>query len=178
METNIQTTIDQANQAYQQGNLQLAAEFFSRAADLYQEQGDELSAAEMRNNLSVALLRDGHYQAALEAAAQTDLVFAQGGDRRRQAIALSNQAAALDSLGDLGQALELYQISAGLFKELDEEEMLAMVLQNISTLQLRTGKQLQAVATMSSALEHKPKLSFREKIIQKLLRTSTKKMNG
>ncbi len=178
METNIQTIIEQANQAYQQGNLQLAVELFSQAADLYRGQGDELSAAEMRNNLSVALLRDGHYQAALEAAAQTDLVFAQSGDRRRQAIAISNQAAALDSLGDLGQALELYQISAGLFKELGEEEMLAMVLQNISSLQLRTGKQLQAVATMSSALEYKPKLSFRERIIQKLLRNTTKKMNG
>ena len=79
---------------------------------------------------------------------------------------------------DAVQGGDVYQISADIFKELGEQEMLALVLQNISTLQLRTGKQLQAVATMSSALEHKPKLSFREKIIQKLLHNTTKKLNG
>lgn len=178
METNPQTIAERANQAYQQGNLQLAADLFTRAVEQFQQQGDELSAAEMRNNLSVTLLRNGHFQAALEAAAQTDLIFEQNGDHHRQAIALGNQAAALDSLGDLGQALELYQISADLFKELGEEEMLALVLENISTLQLRTGKQLQAVATMSSALDHKPKLSLREKIIQKLLNKTNRKLNG
>ena len=178
MENDPQTIALLAKQNYQQGNEQQAAELFNRAAELFLFQGDELSAAEMRNNLSVVLLKHGQAQAAFDAAAQTDQIFEQAGDNRRRAMALGNQAAALDGLGQLPQALDLYQQCADLLKESEEKELLAYVLQNISTLQLRTGKQFQAVATMNSALEHKPKLTFREKILQKLLKSTTKKMIG
>jgi hypothetical protein len=74
-------------------------------------------------------------------------VFAQGGDRRRQAIALSNQAAALDSLETWGRHWNCIKSAPGV-QRAGEEEMLAMVLQNIST-STAHRQTLQAVATMS-----------------------------
>jgi hypothetical protein len=48
--------------------------------------------------------------------------------------------------------------------------MRAVVLKSISSLQIRTGQQFQALASMDSALENQKYLTLREKLLQKLLR--------
>ena len=68
-----------------------------------------LLAAEMSNNESVALLQAGQPGRALEAARGTDALFASASDPKRQAMALGNQAAALDALGRSDEALETYR---------------------------------------------------------------------
>jgi tetratricopeptide (TPR) repeat protein len=85
-------------------------------------------------------------------------------------MALANQAAALEGLGQLEAALERYTRAAEFLKQVGENEMRALVLKNISTLQLRTGKQLQALASMDAALDNQKRLSWRERMLQKLLR--------
>ena len=55
--------------------------------------------------------------------------------------------------------------------------MRSYVLQAISALQLRTGKQLQAMASMDAALDNKGgKLSLKERLLRKLLNTQKKLM--
>ena len=80
---------------------------YANAADAFKETSDLLMSAEMRNNQSVALLRDKQAQAAFEAALGTDEVFADIGDNRRQGMALANQAAALAALKRPKEAIEL-----------------------------------------------------------------------
>ena len=165
-----QQLADEGNRAYRAGNLTEAVAAFEQAAHAYQAAGDTLTAAEMSNNAGVALLKGGDAAASLAACEGTDQVFASAGDIRRQGMALANQASALEALGRLPDALERFELASELLKQAGEKDYRAYVLSSISSIQLRTGKQLQALASMDSALENKEKLSWRERLLKKLLR--------
>ena len=93
-----QDLLKQAQLAYDAENFQSAAQLFLEAADGFRIDNDAVNAAECDNNRSVALLRAGDPSGALKAASGTEQVFAQANDRRRQAMALGNQAAALEEI--------------------------------------------------------------------------------
>jgi tetratricopeptide (TPR) repeat protein len=155
---------------YQAGQYEEAASSFEKAAKSYLNISDPLMAAEMANNLSVALLRAGHSDKAYEACLGTDQIFAQAGDNRRRAIALGNQASALEALGQKEQALDLYQQCSDLLKQENLPELRSAVLKSISALQLRTGRQFEAMASMDAAINTKKHLSLRERFLQMLIK--------
>ena len=154
-----------------------AGAVFERANRAYMAAGDFLNAAEAANNASVAWLQAGDPEKALLLAAGTETTFETAGDLLRQGIALANQAAALDGLNRKQEALDYYQRAAEYLKQAGENEMRAMVLKNISTLQLQTGGHLQALASMDAALDQKKKLSLRERLLKLLLRVPFDMMN-
>lgn len=166
----------QAAAAYGSDDYAKAVILYKNASQLYKDAGDELMAAEMDNNLSVTLLKMKDAEAALQAAAGTDLLFEEAGDVNRQAIAIANQAAAMEALDQLDEALKHYQLASDLLKQSGNKQMRSYVLQAISALQLRTGKQLQAMASMDAALDNKGKLSLKERLLRKLLNTQKKLM--
>lgn len=166
-----QLTIE-GKSAYQRKDFQIAAQAFQAAATGYASQGDQLSAAEWWNNSSVAWLRSGNGSAALAAALGTETVFAQAGDSRRQAMALANQAAALEALGRNEESAETYEQSADLFKGIGEMDLYASTLQSLSTLQLRMGRQLEALANMQAGIAKIEKPTPRQRLVKKLLQTS------
>jgi tetratricopeptide (TPR) repeat protein len=171
--------VEEAQRAYQAKKYLAAASLFERAIQEFNDLGDSLSAAEMASNLSVAYLQAGDAQSALTAVQGSDQVFAQAADTQRQALALGNIAAAHESLGNLEIALETYQQCADLLKPIKgQEETRAYVLKCISSLQVRTGKQLEALASMNAALNNQKKLNLREKILHKLLRIPFKQINS
>jgi tetratricopeptide (TPR) repeat protein len=159
----------QAENAYKSGDYQEAARLYREAARDAESNQNHPLAAEMKNNCSVALLQAGDAAGALEAVLDTDQVFAQSGDRKKQAMALGNRAAALEGLGKLKEAVEAYQQASELLKDLNEPEMRSYVLKNLSALQLRTGSQFEALATMQTALDSQKKLSLRQRFLKKLL---------
>ena len=163
-----QELIRLAMAAYQAEEYATALEGFQAAEQMFAESGDTLSAAETANNRSVVLLKAGRAQEALDAAQGTDQIFAQAGDTRRQAVALSNQAAALEDLHQWQPALELYTRASELFKAAGEKDMRAYVLQRISALQLRTGQHLESLVSMDTALDNKPKLTIKDRILKGL----------
>jgi len=169
--------VEQAQTAYQTGQFSQAASLFDTAAQEYERDNDPLNAAEMQNNRSVALLKAGDNSGALLAAQGTDQVFSRAGDKRRQAIALGNQAAALEDQGKNDQALALYRQCADLLKEVDDLQTRTFVLKSISALQMRTGKQFEAMASMEAALDIKEHLTFKEWILKKLLRVPFKMLH-
>lgn len=173
----LHTLSSQAEKAYRAGNYAEAAALYQNAVQYCTEAGDAVNAAEMSNNRSVALLQSGDAQSALDAAQGTDAVFARAGDLRRQGIALGNQAAALEAMDQLDEALNHYWQCADLLKQAGEKEYRALVLKSISSLQVRTGRQLEAVATMESALENQSKLSLQERFLKGLLRIPLQMIN-
>jgi tetratricopeptide (TPR) repeat protein len=176
--TPITTLIDQAGKKYRSGKYAEAASLYSQAAAALTESGDSLAAAEMANNRSVALLQSGDAQGALNSAQDTDQIFALAGDTQRQALALGNQAAALQALNRNEEALTKYRECADLLKQTDEQDYRAHVLKSISVLQVKTGHQFEALASMNAALENKKKLSIQEKFIKKLIRIPFDMMRG
>ncbi len=161
--------LKRAEASYHAGRFPEAAGLFEQAARQYSEDGDESRAAEMANNRSVALLQSGDGTGALEAAEGTDQVFARSGDTRRQALALGNQAAGLEALNRMEEALARYRQCSDLLKQCGDEESRVPVLKAISALQIRTGHQFEALASMDAALNNQKKLSLQERFLKKLL---------
>jgi tetratricopeptide (TPR) repeat protein len=161
---------EQGKKAFAAKKFEQAADVFTEAAAAYEALDDALNAAEMKNNLSVALLQAGKANEAYEAAAGTDEVFARAGDIKRQAMAFGNQAAALEALKKLDQALEAYERSAALFAEVGEGEMRSMVLQSAAAIKLKRGKMVDSALSMIGSVESTPKPNLLQRFLRFLLR--------
>lgn len=165
------------NSSYKKGEYIKAAQHFEDAAQGFDVHEKTSEAAEMRNNQSVALLQAGDANEALQAAVGTDGIFANAAETRLQAMALGNIAAALDELDRYEEAEETYLRSAKIFDNIGEDKLRANVMQSLSKLQLRTGRQLQALATMQSGVDEIKRPNLRQRMLKKLLKTPLKLLN-
>ena len=170
MNSDPQQLAEQGKQAFAAKQFDQAASAFTEAASAYEALDDPLNAAEMKNNLSVALLQAGNAQAAYDAAAGTDEIFAQASDLKRQGMAYGNQAAALEALKKFDQALEAYEKSAALFADAGEAEMRSMVLQSAATIELRRGKMMDSALSMIGSVESTKKPNLLQRFLKLILR--------
>jgi tetratricopeptide (TPR) repeat protein len=147
-----------------------AAEYFRQAADGYTLSGVGLMAAEMKNNMSVALLQSGNAQSALDAALGTDQLFEDAKDIKRQGMAVGNQAAALEGLNRYDDAIAAYERSADLFAQAGEGDLRAMVMKSAAAIKLKMGKLTDSAFKMMGSLDVKDNPSFLERILKFFLR--------
>ncbi len=162
------TAISFGKKLFEQKRYLSAIEKFSSAAKYFDAEQNELMGAEMHNNLSVCHLMAGNAEKAFKEAKGTDVIFAKGGDIKRQAMALGNQAAAQEALKHPDKALSLYGKSEALLKLAGDRELRSIVLKHIASLQAKTGEKYQAVATMDAALNEEPKPSIKDKVLKKI----------
>ena len=155
--------------AYQRGDYLAAAEAYHAAVRGYEASGEILTAAEMRNNLSVVLNRAGDTQAALSAVDGTPAIFAGARDLRRQGIALGNLASALETLKRFPEAVQAYEQASDLLGQCGESDLRAHVLKSLSMLRLRSGRSLEALVTMQSGLESLPRPTIPQRILKRLM---------
>ena len=154
---------------FNKSQYQQAIDAFQAALDGYTEINDEVKIAETKNNLSVAYLKIGNPQKAFDFSNGTEITFQNVNDKKSLAMALGNQAAALEGLNKYQEAMELYKKCSEILKDTGEKELRSYVLNNLSALQLKHGEQLEAVATMQAAINSKKNLSLKEKVLKKLL---------
>ncbi len=166
-----------AKKSYQMGDFMESAHTFEAAALGYLNSGDELMASEMRNNSSVAFLQAGEVESALHAVMGTEAIFAKAGDIRRQGIALGNLGAALEAMDRLDEAVDAYVQSADLLKQAEEADLRMHVMRSLSGLQLRTGRQIEALGTMQAGLADIDKPSLKQRLLKRLLNMPYKLMN-
>lgn len=159
----------EAKSAYKSGDYINAAKSFEAARQGYLSANNIILAAEMANNCSVAYLKAGNNQAALHILDGINIVFSQEGDRKRQAMTMANQAAALEALGRYQEAEQTYWEASGILKELGETELRLPLMQSISSLHLRTGRQFQAVASMYAGVENIEKPTIKQRLLKRLL---------
>lgn len=161
---------DEGKKAFANKKFVEAAEYFRQAAEGYSLGRAGLMAAEMRNNMSVALMQAGKPQEALDAALETDGIFASANDVKRQAMALGNQASALEGLQRYDEALEKYEKSAELFASVDEGDMRALVMKSAAALKLKKGKVTDSAFKMMGSVYAKENPTFFERIMKFFLR--------
>ena len=157
------TLADDGKKEYEKGDFTAAAGLFSQAAEAYAARGDALNAAEMKNNESVAFLQAGNAREAFQATDGTEEVFQKAGDIKRQAVAISNRAAALEGLKKWKEALAEYNRAASLFEQMGEGDMHSMVRKaaaNINMKHLRVSDSQMDVLD-SLRLVEKPTLTQR-----------------
>lgn len=164
-----QEIAEQAKCTYQAGDYPAAGQAFAEAASAYADIGDRLMSAEMKNNQSVALLRDEQNQAALEAAQGTDVVFAEAGDARRQGMALANQASALGALKRFKEAIDFFTRAGDALEKGGEIDLRFDVMQLLSTLYLRRFKFYDAIIALQSGLAAVKNPTPKQRFMKKFL---------
>ena len=154
---------EQGKKEYEKGAFVAAARLFSLAAQAHQSANDALNAAEMKNNESVAWLQGGKAKEALQATDGTEEIFAGAGDLKRQGIAVSNRAAALEGLKKWREALEEYDRAASIFEQAGEGDMHSIVRKASANIHLKFGRVdgTQMDVYDSLRLVEKPSLSQR-----------------
>ncbi len=166
----LQKLADEGKQDFNAGQFEPALAKFQAAAEGYAALNDPLNAAEMKNNESVALLKLGKCQAALDAALGTEQVFANANDLRRQGMAIGNQAAALEGLKRWDEALAAYDRSAEVFAQAGDGDLRSLVLKSAAAIKLRRGQVSDSAFKMIGSMEAKDKPSFFERVLKSLLR--------
>lgn len=154
---------------YKEGGYLDAAQSFEAAANGYHQTGDLITAAEMNNNCSVALLQAGEADQALRVVADTVGIFEKAGEVKQQAMALGNRASALEALGRLDEAEMDYQRSADLLEQINEEQLRLQVMQSLSALKLGKGKTIEALITMRSGVDDLERPKPRQRLLRRLL---------
>ena len=168
--TTIVALVDKGKKEYAQGNYLAAADVFSQAAQAYSSLQDELNAAEMRNNQSVALLQAGKAKDALQATEGTEDIFQKAGDIKRQGIAVSNRAAALEGLKQWNEALQEYDRAASLFEQVGEGDMHSMVRKTAANLHLKRGNVTDSQMDVFDSLRLVEKPSLAQRIMKFFIR--------
>jgi tetratricopeptide (TPR) repeat protein len=161
---------DEGKQEYQKGNYLAAADLFLQAAQAYASVNDELNTAEMKNNQSVALLQAGKAKEAFQATDGTEDVFQKAGDIRRQGIAVSNRAAALEGLKKWKEALEEYDRAASLFEQIGEGDMHSIVRKAAANINLKRGRLLDSQMDVYDSLRLVEKPTLTQRIMKFLMR--------
>lgn len=160
----------QGKRAFADKKFDEAAALFREAADGYTQGNLGLMAAEMMNNVSVALLQAGKPQESLDAVMGTEKIFEEAKDIKRQAMALGNTAAALEGLNRYDEAIQAYELSADLFGQVNEGDLRAMVMKSAAAIKLKTGKIAESAFKMMGSLDVKETPGFFERILRFFLR--------
>ncbi|HMD79972.1 MAG TPA: hypothetical protein VKE92_01615, partial [Anaerolineales bacterium] len=142
----------------------------SQAAQAYSSLQDELNAAEMKNNQSVALLQAGKAKDALQAVEGSEDIFQKAGDIKRQGIAVSNRAAALEGLKQWNEALQEYDRAASLFEQVGEGDMHSMVRKTAANLHLKRGNVTDSQMDVFDSLRLVEKPSLAQRIMKFFIR--------
>lgn len=164
------TLAEDGKKEYQKGNFKAAAGLFSRAGQAYAAVSDELNAAEMKNNESVALLQAGKAREALDATAGTEEIFQKAGDIKRQGIAVSNRAAALEGMKKWQEALAEYDRAASLFEQAGEGDMHSIVRKAAANLNLKRGRITDSQMDVYDSMRLVEKPTFTQRIMKFLMR--------
>ena len=164
------TLAEDGKKEYQKGNFKAAAGLFSKAAQAYATASDELNAAEMKNNESVALLQAGKAREALDATAGTEELFQKAGDIKRQGIAVSNRAAALEGMKKWQEALAEYDRAAALFEQAGEGDMHSIVRKAAANINLKRGRLTDSQMDVYDSMRLVEKPTFTQRIMKFLMR--------
>ena len=164
------TLAEQGKQEYEQGAYLAAAELFLKAAQTYAVAKDELNAAEMKNNQSVALLQAGRAKEALQATDGTEEIFQRAGDIKRQGVAVSNRAAALEGMRKWKEALAEYDRAASLFEQVGEGDMHSIVRKAAANINLKRGRIVDSQMDVYDSLRLVEKPTLTQRFMKFLMR--------
>lgn len=154
--------------AFDDGNLDAAAERIRDEREKALARGDLHSSASELNDLGVVYYLSGKMSPAREALEGARDEFVRIDDGVGQARAMGNLARVEEKCRNRKAALALYQQAADLFHEADERSDEFATLRSLSQLYLRMGGWLQALATYDRGLTIKPHPTLFDSLLHRL----------
>jgi tetratricopeptide (TPR) repeat protein len=170
--------VAEGKKAYEKGDFLESARAYEAAAESYAANGDPLTAAEMRNNSSVAYLQGEDLNAAFSAVEGTPEIFEAAGDTLRQGMAYGNLGAVYEAQEKYEDAIDAYSRSADLLGEAGDNDLRLNVMKSLSAVKMREGRHLEALAAMQSGLEDIEKPTVKQSFLKKLLGMPNKFLGG
>ena len=125
--------------AEDQGDLDEAIDFNTRARDLAASLGDGRLVGQCINSLGSIASDSGRYEDALAYYEEARTHFERAGDRRGIASCVANIAGVSFYRGDFVDAIAAYEVSRQLLFEIDDRRGAAMLLSNIGACQYEQG---------------------------------------
>jgi tetratricopeptide (TPR) repeat protein len=134
---------------------------------------DRGGRAHRLNELGAQLRREGDYELAVEQRAALAIVR-ELGDRRAEALTLNNLALALvHTGGGVPVAVEHFEQSLFLLRELGDEELEGQVIANLGFVRRRQGRDEDAESLLHAALEKLPPESSAYRQVEEQLRRAS-----
>jgi len=134
------------------GDLDAAAEYIERAADIHREVGDRNGQSATLTNLGVLAEARGDYEAALAYYDQSRAAAEDLGDERSRALLYGNVATASWRLGRLDAALEQCRNGIEISRDIDDDPGLAAQLETEATILIARGETDRAREAVEEAL--------------------------
>ncbi len=140
------------------GEHEKALEHHRRSLAIKVEVGDRNGAGFSHHNIGEVFSDQGLHSEALESFARAEKEWQAVGNRRALAAALKSEGLALEALGRLGQARERLQASLELRRDPPNPRGEVETLLSLGRVQLRLGRDADAVKSYTSALDTAEKL--------------------
>ncbi|HQA69876.1 MAG TPA: tetratricopeptide repeat protein [Aggregatilineales bacterium] len=129
-----------------------ALDHFEQAYDAYMAAERPLDAAEMLNNIGVIWRMEDDTGAAAVSLERAREIFAEHGDRSREAQVLGNLAPLYSKQGRIDEAIAAYRTAAEMFGELGDKDRQGETLLALGILQFREGQRQAGLASYEAGL--------------------------
>ncbi|NUN14844.1 MAG: sigma 54-interacting transcriptional regulator [Myxococcales bacterium] len=126
--------------AFYAADLDAALEFFTKAQRLFENLGQPVDAAEMRNCRGLVHHRKDQYVDALDAYRGALATFEQAGDRSREWTLLMNMGVVFQEQGEYAAAVEHYRRGLSLANILGDRAGILKISNNLGNLMLHLGQ--------------------------------------
>ena len=156
--------IQAAEEAFFRADFKSAIEAWSRAADLYAQEGDRSGEARSLKGVGLAHLKLSSFEQAEEYLRRAQKLYMEAEDLAGEAACITNLADVLRERGDLDRSLKLRQRALELREQINDDPGKAIDLVGLAQIYGRKGMRRKAVDTYAEALKIFYKYDSREGI--------------
>lgn len=156
--------------AYRAGEYEEALDVLTRARDLYNRAGDQQGEAEALNDAGVVCVQTEDWDHAREYLLAALAIRQAQGNQAGQAITQGNLGMMYDRLGEPLEAIQAYEQSVALFRQVGDKGNEKAVARRLNKLQVQQGRVDQALAAYGSELEEGEDLNVPQKMARQLFR--------
>lgn len=166
---NAQDVKEEGLRLFQEGLYPEAAAKFEEAQELFIDEGNEVEAAEMLNNLGVIHRLQREWDEAIAALEEARETFAEVGDHSREAQTLGNLGGLYASQGKREEAMARLRQAANLFADLGDAQREGETLLALGVQKWKAGDRQGGLATYEVGLKTLQNPTLGQRVIRFLL---------
>ena len=154
---------------FQEGLYDEAARRFSEALEHFSEEGREIEAGEMLNNIAVIRRKQSRWEDALASIKEAYRIFERAEDKSRMAQTLGNMASIYASLKRLDEAIASWRTAANIFAELGDREKQGETMMALGVSLFKSGQRQEGYGAYYAGLQITDNPTAKQKLVRMFL---------